>query len=43
MHREFCCENQRDRDNLEGLDADKRKILKGLVNRMKVYGLYSYQ
>jgi hypothetical protein len=30
-------------DNLEDLDADGRKILKDLVNRMKVCGLYSYQ
>ena len=43
MHTEFCCENQREEDNLEGLDADVRKILKVLVNRLKVSGLYSYQ
>jgi len=43
MNREFCCENQREGENLEGLEADGRKILKGLVNRIKVSGLYSYQ
>ena len=42
-YRIFFYENQREGENLEGLEEDGRKILKGLVNRMKVFGLYAYQ